>query len=365
MKEKILACLERIAAIIRKELTITLMDKGSRAILIVPVIIQSVLFGYGATFNLDKVPWVLCDLSNSERSTQVERHLVGSRIFVPQHKTYNLADFKAAIDDGKALVGVYMADDFARTGEMYVVTDARNTTTASVALGYLSSTISAINEQNGFSGPVRIKERARFNENLLTRWLIMPGLILTLSMIQVSMLSGLTVSREREEGSFDMMLMTPAQSWEILIGKATVPFVVACIQACIVFCICLFWFGIPFSGSCLVLFAVIALFALSLVGVGLAISALAQTIQQSMVMVFLMLLPTVILAGFMTPILSLPEWLQSVSILNPLRSALDALRAVYFEGYGLRDVIGNLAPIASTAAATLTWATWLFRNKIA
>lgn len=161
-----------------------------------------------------------------------------------------------------------------------------------------------------------------------------------------------------------MMLMTPASSLEILAGKAVPPTIIACLQALAIFLIGLFWFELPFAGSFLTLGLFVVGISLCFVGVGLAISALANNIQQSMVMVIFFLLPCFILSGLFTSIRAMPEWLQTLTLINPLRHAIVALRAIYFENAGFADLVPSLIPIVLAGMLSLAWASWLFRHKI-
>lgn len=364
LSARIKASLNRIWAVIVKEYLTLIMDKGARAILIAPVVVQSLLFGYGATFNLEHVPWVLLDESRTEASTQIVRALEGTGIFELTRAARGMEEFRATLDRGEALVGLVFPNDFAQKRELYAVLDARNSTTAGVAAGYVNTIVADVNRRNGAASPVTIIERLRWNENGITRFTIVPSLILALSLIQVLLLAGFTVSREREEGSFDMMLMTPASSLEILIGKAVPPLVIAMAQAFLIFMVALFWFEIPFSGNFLSLGVLVAGFAFAFVGLGLAISALAKTIQQSLVMVILVMFPTIILSGLLTSVQAMPPALEMATRMNPLRCAIDALRLIYFEGAGILDILHLYPPVGLTTIATLLWAAWLFRHKI-
>ena len=145
----------------------------------------------------------------------------------------------------------------AKTAPVYVAADARNTTTANVAVGYAAAIIEEFNASRQVRSVLELKDRYRYNENGITRWNIMTGLILGLAMIQVMLLAGLAVSREREEGSFDMMLMTPLTPVEILIGKAVPPIVIGVLQSAMIFAVCRWWFDIPFAGSLALLFGVV------------------------------------------------------------------------------------------------------------
>ena len=192
------ASLNRIFAIVVKEFAVTFGDKGSRMVLIAPVFLQAILFGYGATFNLERVPWVLLDESHSSASAEIVRGITGNGIFDLKRNAVSLADFEKSIDSSEALVGVYFPNDFDRKGEMMVVSDARNSTTAGIAYGYISSIATQVNAKHGGGLAVEVRDRARWNENGITRYTIVPGLIPVLALIQVLLLAGLSVSRERE-----------------------------------------------------------------------------------------------------------------------------------------------------------------------
>ena len=161
-----------------------------------------------------------------------------------------------------------------------------------------------------------------------------------------------------------MMLMTPADSIEILIGKAVMPTLIACGQAFLIFEIGFLWFELPFKGSFLLLGLVIFGFSLCMVGLGLGVSAVADNIQQSIVMIIVMMLPMVILSGLMTSVRAMPHWMQTATILNPLRYSIQAIRAVYFEGAGLMDILPLVWPVALVGLGSMSLATYLFRHKI-
>ena len=354
------ASLLRLRALARKELITLLRDPGMRRILVVPIIAQSILFGYGATFNLEEAPYVIYDASQSPASERVIRKIEANRIFVRAGSPQSYEAFEKAVNEGDALIGLYFPDDFAKKlargepAEIFVAADARNTTTANVATGYVSAIIESIAREDGTAGPIEVRER--YN--------IMTGLILGLAMIQVMLLAGLAISREREEGSFDMMLMTPLSPVEIFIGKAAAPILIGIFQSFLIFAVCRWWFGIPFAGSLPLLFFVVALFSTSIVGLALAISAWAKTLQQSVVLSFILLLPSLVLSGLMTPVAAMPGWMQTLTILNPVRYGILTIRMIYFENAGLSDILPYLWPLAVISAVTIPGAAWLFRNKV-
>lgn len=365
--ERLIGSFGRILSIVRKELFVILCDKGSRAILIAPVFIQAVLFGYGATFNLERAPWCVYDESRSALSREFIRGVEASGFFDMKRDARSAGEFEMSIDTGESLIGLRFPTNFAKTGEAYLVTDARNSTTAGVAAGYVAAVAAKLNASplEPASGPsVKFNERYRFNENGITRYAIVPALIIALALIQVLILSALSVSREREDGSFDMMLMTPATSVEILIGKAVVPTVIACLQAFLIFAIGILWFEIPFAGSLMTLGVFVFGFSLSMVGLGLAVSAVASNIQQSIVSIIFLMLPMIILSGLFTSIRAMPEWMQTITFFNPLRASITGLRAIYFEGASLIDVLPIGWPVVLVAVISMGTALRLFRTKI-
>ena len=361
----------RLRALMRKEATTLLLDPGVRRILVVPILAQSILFGYGATFNLEQVPYVVYDASRSPESEALLRAVEGNGIFNQTRVVLSAEGLKHAIDHGEALLGITIPPDFAdklargENSPVMVSVDARNTTTANVDTGYVNAIIAARNEARlGTPGVLSIEERYRYNENNITRYNIMTGLILGLSMIQVMLLAGLAVSREREEGSFDMMLMTPLTPVEIFIGKAVPPILIGVFQGFLIFSVCRWWFEIPFAGSTALLFGVVTLFASSIVGLALAVSAFSSTLQQSVVFNFIILLPSLILSGLMTPVAAMPLWLQTATILNPVRYGITVVRMIYFENAGPADILPFLWPMALISAVTLPTTVWLFRHKV-
>ena len=360
----------RLRSLCIKELLIIFKDPANRLVLIIPVVIQSFIFGYAATYDLNYVPYVICDQSRSTLSRDFIARLDGSEKFSRQATPDSTAQAEAWIYDGRALLAIQIGSDFAdrilsgRNADVQVILDGRNSTTASIALGYLAQITEDWNRSLGKTNPVSLITRAWFNPQLETRWNIMPGMLASLSIIQIMVLAALSVAREREQGTFDQMLVTPLSPWEILIGKAIPPVVVGLAQASLILLVCLFWFDIPFAGSFADLYISLGVFTLSCAGLGLCISAVSLNMQQALVYCFVVLLPMVLLSGLATPVSAMPEIMQTATCANPLRFALVCVRSVYLEGAPLSDIAENFIPMLAVAAVTLPLAGWLFRNRL-
>ena len=368
------AALRRIAFLFRKEVLAIFKDPANRVILIVPVIVQSMVFGYGATYDLNHVSYAVLDQSGGEASKELIARLDGSGIFVRAATLRNPGDIARLIDDGQALLVLHFAADFdARLtssggAPLQLVLDGRNSTTANMAAGHLGTLVAQFNATRTASSSVSavgVETRAWFNPNLESRWNIVPALIASLSMLQTLLLAALSVAREREQGTFDQLLVTPMRPMEILIGKALPSIAVGLIQASLIFAVALWWFQIPFSGSALLLYAALATFATACVGIGLSISALSLNMQQAMVYAFVLIMPLMLLSGLVTPVSNMPWSLQMLTYADPLRFAIELVRRVYLEGAGWSDVYTEFWPMVAVALVTLPVAAWLFRNRLA
>lgn len=357
-----------LKTICRKELLAILGDPSSRLIIMLPVLVQGIIFGYGANYNLDHVPYALLDLSHSAESRDLAAHIEASPALSCTENLRYEGDIAAAIDRETAMIAIVIPADFQRRlarGEnspIQIIADGRNPMTASLATGYVSRIAAAWNEERG-APLIRLDSRTWYNPNQITRWIFLPGLIAMISFTQVIMLAGLSVAKEREQGTFDQLLVAPLSPTEILIGKAVPPTLIGLFQSTVLFLLSRFWFGIPFAGSLPLLYLTLFLFTLSATGIGLTISAIADNMQQVLVYVFVLLLPLALLSGIATPISNMPLALQYLTYADPLRFAIEAIRRIYLEGAGLREIIGCYPPMLAVAAVTLPTAGWLFRHK--
>jgi ABC-2 type transport system permease protein len=368
--------LRRVGHLCRKELLAILKDRSSRVILIVPVLMQSLLFGYAATYDLSRVDYARLDQSRGAASTALVARLDGTGVFRRQATLASPDEIAPLINRQAVLLAIQIGPDFERrllAGEaapIQLIIDARNSNTAGSASGFVGSVVNAFNDDwrrahGGALAPVRIESRAWFNPNLETRWNILPGMIAAISMIQTLLLTALSVAREREQGTFDQLLVTPLSPAEIMIGKALPPVGVGLVQSSLVLGIALLWFRVPLAGSLATLYVGLLFFTVASVGIGLSISAVSANMQQAMLYTFMLIMPMMLLSGFATPVSNMPEVLQIATYANPLRFAIDLVQRVYLEGVGMAEVWRDLIPLVVIAAVTLPLAAWLFRHRLA
>lgn len=366
----------RIFALTRKELLAILKDPRTRFSLLLPPILQCLIYGYVATYDLNDVPYAVLDQDRSAASRELLAELDGSGVFRRVAELSRAADLKTYIDERRALLVLQIDRDFerrllsGREANVQVIADGRNSNTAGTAMGYVSAIVEAFNTDwriaHGQGGqPVQMTTRAWYNPNLETRWYMIPALVGTLTLLEALLVTGMSVAREREQGTFDQLLVTPFRPVEIMAGKAMPSMLVGIVQATLILLVAQLWFRIPFAGSFLTLYAGLSLFLLAAIGIGLLVSSVAATMQQAMLFSFMIMMPFVILSGLLTPISGMPEVLQYTTLINPLRYAIDIARRVYLEGVGLALLIPDLWPLAVIAAITLSAASWMFRHGLA
>jgi len=365
----------RIIALTRKELLAVLKDPRTRLSIILPPILQCLIYGYVATYDLNDVAYAVLDKDRSAVSRELLAGLDGSGVFRRVAELNRPSDIHRMIDEQRALLVIQIEQDFARRlisgapADIQIIADGRNSNTAGIAIGYVNTIVESFNarwradHQQG-DPPIRLTTRAWYNPNLETRWHMIPALIGMLTLLETILLTGLSVARELEQGTFDQLLVTPFRPAEIMVGKAVPPILVGVLQATLVVLVAQLWFQIPFAGSFVTLYVALTVFLLAASGIGLLLSSVAATMQQAMLYSFLLIMPFALLSGFTTPISSMPELLQYFTLINPLRYAIEMAHRVYLEGAGLHLLWPQLWPLTIIAAVTLSGASWMFRHRL-
>lgn len=372
--------IRRILALMVKEFLALLKDPRSRTVVMFPPIIQTILFGYAATFDLREIPYAVYDKSRSVESRELLAGLKGSKNFTLVKHIHRHDEIAELVDAREVKLVVMIREDFARqlkTGKpatVQAILDGRNSNTASIVANYLAGVVQNFNmvrlerleasEQQLATGPSVLVVRHWFNENLLSRWFFIPGLVGLIALLVTLLVTSLSVAREREHGTFDQLLVTPMPPTEILMGKALPGLIIGILEATLILCIALFWFEIPLRGSLGTLYAGLVVFIFAVVGMGLMISSLAATMQQALIGTFLFMMPAVLLSGFATPIENMTPIVQKLTLINPLRYIFVLLRAVFIEGAPFALLADQIWPMAIIGVCTLTAAGWLFRHRI-
>jgi ABC-2 type transport system permease protein len=367
--------LARIIALIRKELQELLRDKKSRFILVFPPLIQLLIFSFAATLDVKNVSLAVCREDSGKASIELVERFCGSTIFSDISYFKGLKEAEEALVKQKVLAILHFDSAFSRrlssdkSSSVQMILDGRKSNTTQVILGYAQRIIDQYNEEiiqktPSLVSPSVVIERNWFNPDLIYQWFTVPGLVAILGMITSLTASSLSVAKEKELGTFDQLLVSPLTPVEIMIGKTMPGIIVGLIEASIVLVVGVFLFKIPFTGSLLAFYIGLTIFVISIVGIGLLLSSISSTQQGAFMKVFFFISPAIMLSGFATPIANMPEWMQQVTVINPLTYFLILARGTFLKELSLIDIIPYIVPMLWIALVTLSGATFFFRKKL-
>ena len=365
----------QVVALIAKELLAVLKDRKSRMVLIVPPLLQLVVFGYAATFDLGHVPIAVYDEDRSGASRDLVARFLGAPMFQQVASLRSGNDIDSLIDSRKVAMVLSIDRNFTRdllrhrSARVQMIVDGRNSNTAMLILGYANSIIidfgvAWARDHGGRPSAAVLDMRARYNPTLSSQWFIVPGIVALLTQVVTLLVIGLSVAREREAGTFDQLLVTPMRQIDILLGKGLPGLIIGGAEASVIILAAVLWFHVPLRGSLPALYLGLLFFVAAVTGIGLMISSLAVTQQQALLGAFLFMVPSIMLSDFATPIANMPPLIQDITQVNPMRHFLAVVRGVFLEGATLPSLWRHYWPMALVAAASLYAAGWLFRRRV-
>lgn len=364
--------LRRIFALVKKEFITIWQDPKSRSIIIALPLIQLFVFANAITMEVKNIDVALLDRDNSVESRELVSRFENSPRFRKIYYVQNENDFKEKIDTQQALIGLYIDNNFSSSIKAHkpvnvmVITDGRQTNSASIAGTYASQIITGYNSEiTPVSGAsINAAVRNWFNPNLEYRWYMLTIIVSMLAMVLTLLLTALSIARERETGTFDQLIVSPLSPAEILAGKTIPPMIIATVLTMIMVFFVVTIFKVPFSGSFLLFMTAIIISLLSIVGVGLFISSVCNTQQQAILGVITFQMPAVLLSGFISPVEDMPVGLQYFTYLNPVRFFMVLVKGIFLKGMGLQDTAINLIPLVVIAILTLSVAGMTFKRKL-
>jgi len=373
----------RLKQMLIKEFIQVFRDKRTRFLLFGPPIIQMLVFGYAATYDIHHVATVVLDMDNSEESRDLISRFTSSPYFDVQRHLTDSREIRDLIDRGQATVGLQIDAGFAqklRAGEtapLQVIVDATNSNTALIASSYITQIalgfaqdyekdrVYRIAPQLTEAIPsVELEQRPWYNPGLSSRWFFIPGIVGSLTLVLVITLTAFAVVREREIGTLEQIMVTPIRPAEFILGKTLPFFLIGLFDVSLIAVVGTLWFQVPFRGHILVLLAGSVLFLLCMLGVGLLISTVSSTQQQAMVTSFFFIMPAISFSGFGFPISTMPQWMQYLSYLIPLRYFLIVLRGTYLKGVGMEILWPQMAAMAVLGFSLLTIAILRFHKAL-
>lgn len=368
--------LHRIITLIIKELRVIMRSQQSRMIVIMPVIMQVAIFPFAATLEINNARLGIYNDDAGQISQEIIQRLSMGSSFSRVVLLHSNEEMTRALNNQKVLLLVRFPADFSRSvlsgqsAPIQVILDGRRSNAAQIALNYVQTTLtqyqSELLEASGQDSPVktRLEFRNWYNPNLDYKWFVLPSLVALITTIGVMIFTALSVAREREQGTMDQLMVSPLSTGQIFVGKAVPAMIVAILQGTMVLLAAIFAYRIPFSGSILFFYLNILLYSLSLVGVGLLISAICSTQQQALIGVFLFLMPAILLSGYLTPVENMPKWLQYATLCNPVRHFTEITKQIYLKDADFVVVWQSMYPMLLIILVTISGAYSFFRRKI-
>jgi ABC-2 type transport system permease protein len=370
----------QLAAVFRKEVRQTVRDRRIMFMLVAAPLIQTMVFGFAVDFDVDRVATVVVDRDGSAESREHARRMLADGTLRRAGAARAVSDAERELDVGRAAAAVVLppglgADLAAgRPAEVQVVLDGTDPNRSTVAAGAVSRYFGDVGERlarerleaRGVRAPAQLEvvPRILYNPGLRTPPFMIPGIAAMLLLIVTTIVTAMGLSREREMGTLEQVLVTPIRPLFLLVGKMAPFVVIGLVDVALLMAAGTWIFDVPLRGNLLVLLAGTLLYLMTTLGVGLLISTLSTTQQQSFLGGFLFTLPAILLSGVMTPIAAMPGWLQAITYANPVRYYVEVMRTTLLRGAGFSDLWPQLLALTVLGAGILAAATLRFHKRL-
>ncbi len=375
--------IKRLKAIAVKELLQVWRDPRSLLIALLMPFMQMLLLGYGVSLDLKHLPACVFDREASQNSRSLIKHFQASLYFSIVDGFDNYRDLTKALDRGECRLAIVVPPDFSErlsdTGASSVqaIVDATDDNSANIAIGYAQTVVGDFSseleieharmhgERAATLEPVASESRVWFNESLESRNFIIPGVVALIMALVGAQLTSLTISREWERGTMELLISTPVTPMELMLGKLMPYFAIGLLDAVFCLAFAVFWFQVPFRGALVTLFLTTSLFLVVVLGIGYLIStAIRSQVGASQIGILVTMLPTLLLSGFTFPIDQMPPLVRAVTYLVSARYYITILKAVFLKGSGLLDLAWPTLAMTVYAAVIAVLAARAFRKRL-
>jgi ABC-2 type transport system permease protein len=368
----------RIRELVRKEFIQLFRDKKNRPILIITPIIQLLIFGYVVNYDIRDIRVAFLDQSRTRESRMLIDAFQANKIFRITHFSQDPGEPDRLLLEGKVDLAVKIRPDFsekirrAETADIQILADGSMSNMASVRIAYTVSVLDRLNRQllkelhpqRMDYGKVDARIRTWYNPNLDSQNFFVPGIVAFLIMLISLLFTSMAIIKEKEAGTMEQLIVTPLKPIELIVGK-TIPYIVISLsQMAVVTALAIYWFDVPLAGSVMLLMLAACLFLLSTLGIGLFISTISSTQQQAMMTTFFFILPFFMLSGFVFPIANMPECVQWLTYLNPLRYFLVIIRGIFLKGVDLSVLWPQYLSLTILGLIVFTGAIGRFRKRL-
>lgn len=362
-----------LIALILKEINQILRNKQLMFLLLFPPTVQLLVFGFSLNPDVQYIKLGIIDYANTYESRELIAAFTENDLFRAQIYTYSQEELGQEVRTGKITAGLVIPPDFDRNlsqnkpAEIQVLIDGVDANTAGIANGYINQIVNQYSRSlNENQSPPLVQAQSVFlyNPGLLSSWFIVPGVIGLVLNLTSTLVSATTVVKEKDSGTLEQLLMTPADAWEILLAKVVPLFVLLMGDVLLALSIARFMFKVPFRGSVILFFAFAGLYVFVGIGIGIMLATLARSQQQVILISFFINLPVIQLSGAIAPIESMPKFFQDLSWFNPLRHFVTITRGLLLKGVGIEVLWPNVLMLAIFAVVLLTISINRFRSQL-
>ncbi|WP_041232950.1 ABC transporter permease [Cylindrospermum stagnale] len=363
----------RFWSLVIKELNQILRSKQTVILLIIPPTIQMLLYGFALNPDVHFIKLGVVDYANTYQSRELVSALTQNNVFVANKYLFDSQELGEEVRQGNITVGLMIPSDFKRdlaedkSAEVQVLVDAVDANTAGIAQGYLSQIINQFSRRlSANQAPALVSPETIFlyNPGLISSWFFVPGVLgLVLTLIS-SLVSSVTVVREKDTGTLEQLLMTPAAAWEILLAKIVPLFILLMGDVILSLSLARLVFKVPFRGNLWLFLGLSALYLFVGIGIGIMLATICRTQQQVVLTSFFINLPLIQLSGAIAPLESMPEVLRYLSLLNPLRHYIQIVRGILLKGVGLEVLWLNAIALLLFAILLLSISINRFRRQL-
>jgi ABC-2 type transport system permease protein len=373
----------RFRAMAVKEVLQVWRDPRSLMIALLLPFTQMFLLGYGVNLDLKHLPVCTFDREGSQESQALLKHFQASQYFSIVRNLDSYAELTTDIDKATCRLGIVIPPDFSQrlndTGSASVqaILDGTDDNTANIAFGYANAVVQGysndvrLNSLNRQGRPLQqiqpmvVQSRVWFNEDLESRNFIIPGLVAVIMALVGAQLTSLTISREWERGTMELLVSTPVRPIEVMFGKLTPYLVLGWLDAAFCLVIAALWFGVPFRGTLLTLFLTTTLFLAVVLSIGYLMSVLIHSqIGASQVALLVTMLPTTLLSGYVFPIDQMPNIVQYITYLMYSRYYVTIIKAIFLKGSGIPELVTPILFLIVYATAVMVLAARAFRKRL-
>lgn len=372
----------RMATMVRKEWLHIIRDPRTLGLVIIMPVIMLVLLGYAVSNDVEDIPLAVADLSHTDTSRLLVDKFTASGFFMVTHAVQSEDEILKLLDSGTVKAGLYIPENFGRnldtggTGIIQFYIDGSNPTVAQTAQ-LAAETISQSTSQEiliqrlerGGAGmtislPVDARVRYLYNPDLRRMNFMIPGLVAVILQIQTLLLTAFAIVREREQGTFEQLIVTPVRSWELMLGKI-LPFVlVAFLNVAMTVGVGTIWFGVEVAGSAMLLAGLSLVFLLGSLGLGVLISNISKTQMQAMYIAAFIMMPSFILAGLLFPRENMPWLAYYAGYLLPVTYYLEIVRGIILKGVGFFTLWNWIWPMAVFSIVVFFASVFMFHKRL-